>query len=369
METELKRVFRGKKVLITGHTGFKGSWLTLLLSHFGAQVSGISLPPPTLPSHFELAGIKTLVSSHHTLDIRNETALRELVLKLQPEFIFHLAAQPLVLRSYENPLETFAVNVQGTAHVLEAARQISSLQGVLVITTDKVYENDERGHPFLESDPLGASDPYSTSKAMTELLTKSYHASFFKSRNVGVATARAGNVIGGGDFAANRLVPDCIRALLAGRPIPLRNPWMQRPWMHVLDPLFGYLMLGAKLIEDPINFSTAFNFGPKDPTALTCQAIANKLICLHGSGSVNELSLPQAPKEKSTLQLNSEKAKAHLGFTPRHSIDSALEDTLTWYSVMPKKLEESTMLKASMRSIDRYLSMVEDKKLCMEVLR
>lgn len=369
MEKELKKIFRGKKILITGHTGFKGSWLALILSYFGAKVSGISLPPPTLPSHFELAGLKALLSDHHLLDIRDEASLKELMLKLQPEFIFHLAAQPLVLRSYENPLETFAINVQGTAHVLEAARQTPSLKGALVITTDKVYENDERGRSFREEDPLGASDPYSTSKAMTELLTKSYHASFFKDRNLGLATARAGNVIGGGDFADNRLVPDCIRALLAGNSIPLRNPWMQRPWMHVLDPVFGYLTLGARLLQDPHSFSTAFNFGPIAPVPLTCLKIAKKLISLHGSGSVKELNLVQAPKEKSTLQLNSKKAKDLLGFTPRHTIDSALEDTLKWYSAMPKNLKEGSMLKTSMLSVEHYLSRAEKQEHSLEALR
>lgn len=363
MEQELIQAFKGKNILVTGHTGFKGSWLSFLLSLWGAHVSGISLPPPTSPSHFDLIGLKNLLKSHNILDIRDAKALSALMQDLNPSFIFHLAAQPLVLRSYEDPLETFDVNVLGTAHVLEAARRVPSVQGVLVITTDKVYENDEEGTPFKESDPLGASDPYSTSKAMAELLARSYYTSFFKDRNIALATARAGNVIGGGDFAANRLIPDIIRSLIARKPVPLRNPSMRRPWMHVLDPVFGYVKLASKMLEEPKEYSTAFNFGPNEKTALTCREIVDRMIALHGEGNIKLLDSPSAPKEKCTLQLNSDKSKALLDFHPAHSIDSALKDTLAWYTSLKSTHEAGSMRKASLRSLETYLSLDSKRSL------
>lgn len=344
--------YQKQNVLITGHTGFKGSWLSLMLLHLGAKVSGISLNPPTSPNHFDLIGLQDHMQDIR-IDIRNQEAISRAMQECKPSLVFHLAAETLVLDSYFNPLKTFEVNVQGTANVLEAIRKTPSVKAVVVITTDKVYLNNELGSAFAEEDPLGAADPYSTSKAMTELLAESYYKSFFKQAGIGVATARAGNVIGGGDFADNRLVPDCMRALFANKPIHLRNPGTKRPWMHVLDPLSGYLLLGAKLFENPLQFSSPFNFGPVEKDPLTCQDIAQNLINCHGKGSWHGKKEEGALQEKTTLQLASNKASRMLGFKPIHTIQSALQDTYSWYEGYYNR-EKNSLLELSLKGITNF---------------
>jgi len=343
--SEVLKKYQGQNVLVTGHTGFKGSWLSLFLLSLGSNVTGISLDPPTTPNHFDLIGL-TRHMNDIRLDIRDRDALAKQIALAKPKILFHLAAKPLVLESYRNPVETFEVNVQGTVNVLEAARA-SEIESVVVITTDKVYGNDERDRPFSEEDPLGSADPYSTSKAMTELLAESYYKSFFQKEGLGLATARAGNVIGGGDFAENRLVPDCMRALFQNEKILLRNPGSRRPWMHVLDPLQGYLLLGAKLLTNPQKYSTCFNFGPLEDTPMTCQEIAETLMGMHGSGSWERVGV-EGPPEKKTLHLASLKAADALQFRPYHTIYTALKDTHEWFQAYH---EGSNLFDASMNSL------------------
>lgn len=350
---EILEPFEGKNVLITGHTGFKGSWLSLFLLSLGAKVSGISLDPPTTPSHFDLLGLSKHMQDIRK-DIREPLGLLKIFQECQPAIVFHLAAKPLVLESYLNPSVAFEVNVQGTVNVLEAVRKTPSVKAIVVITTDKVYANDERDTSFVEEDRLGAADPYSTSKAMAELAAESYKKSFFEKEGVGLATARAGNVIGGGDFAENRLVPDCMRALFSNAAIPLRNPGAKRPWMHVLDPLYGYLLLGSHLLKDPKKFSTPFNFGPVENVPMTCQEIAEELASIYGRGSWHKTGGENAPQEMKTLQLSSKKAFEHLGFEPRHTIRTALKDTLEWFQGYHRG---ENILDLSQKSLESYKSL------------
>jgi CDP-glucose 4,6-dehydratase len=322
--------YKGKTVLVTGDTGFKGSWLSLWLLSLGARVVGYALPPKK-GEHFNACGMARKMQ-HVSGDIRDARKLEKLMHSAKPDLAFHLAAQPLVLESYKNPVETFDVNVMGTVHFLEAVRSCKATKAAVVITTDKVYENPENSSAFKEPDPLGGHDPYSGSKAAAEMITQSYSRSFFaKNSCAAVASARAGNVIGGGDFAQYRIVPDCIRALTTGKPIVIRNPHSIRPWQHVLEPLYGYLLLGASLYARGHDFIGPWNFGSSPAQSRTVSELVNELVAAWGSGTVKFLDPKKPrPKEAKYLQLNSTKATRDLGwkrvFTFRESIINTVEE-------------------------------------------
>ena len=339
MEGVVKRagaVYAGRRVLVTGHTGFKGSWLCEWLLSLGAQVHGLALPPPTNPSLFNQLGLADRLASHTLGDIRDLTTVCEVITRVQPEFVFHLAAQPLVRLSYVQPVETFATNVMGTVHVLEACRALQHRCSLVCITTDKCYENRETGRAYREDDPMGGYDPYSCSKGCDELVISSYRRSFFGTPEgpVWVASARAGNVIGGGDWAADRLVPDCIRALAAGRPIPVRNRFSTRPWQHVLEPLGGYLTLGAALdARQDFAIASGFNFGP-DPAANRSVLELVQELLKHAPGSWEDRTEPNAPHEAGLLNLDIAKARASLGWCPRWDFSQTIAATVAWYQAV-----------------------------------
>jgi CDP-glucose 4,6-dehydratase len=327
---DLGEFFRGRSVLVTGHTGFKGGWLVHWLHALGARVSAFALAPETTPSLFELCRVADFCDSRF-VDMRDAGAVAAAVARAQPEIVFHLAAQALVRRSYVEPLETFGANVMGTVHVLEACRNVEGLRAVVAITTDKCYENLEQLWPYRETDRLGGHDPYSASKAAAELVVASYRSSFLASRGVGVATARAGNVIGGGDWAAERLIPDIVRAAERGESVSLRRPNATRPWQHVLDPLHGYLMLARRLVEAPDEFAEAWNFGPA-PGAVTVGEVAERFVAALGRGRVtSEGTTGEGPHEAGLLAVDSTKARVRLGWRPRLGLDDAVRLTADWY--------------------------------------
>ena len=325
-------IYRGRKVFITGHTGFKGSWLAFLLHEAGAEVAGYALPPATSGSHFDQLGLAGKIR-HSVGDIRDAAALSQAVAEFRPEFVFHLAAQALVRPSYADPAATFATNVMGSTHLLEAVRGCDSVCSLVYITSDKCYENVEWIWGYRENDQLGGADPYSASKAAAELVFSSYARSFFARRpSLGAASVRAGNVIGGGDWAVDRIVPDCIRAISGGQPIVLRNPAATRPWQHVLEPLSGYLLLGARLFEEPAGWGGAWNFGPSSHEVRTVKDVAEHMVARIGAGSIRVEQQPVQLHEAHLLQLNCDKATQLLGWKPRWSVDQALDATADWYA-------------------------------------
>jgi CDP-glucose 4,6-dehydratase len=323
--------FRGKTVWLSGHTGFKGSWLAHWLLELGAKVHGFSLPPPTHPALFdqlELAG-----RLHHEVgDIRDLPAVQKSIAAAQPDFVLHLAAQPLVRLSYLQPVETYATNVLGTVHVLEALRALNKRCSAVFVTTDKCYENREWVHGYREEDRLGGHDPYSSSKAAAEVAIASFRRSFFQGHPVKIASARAGNVIGGGDWALDRIVPDCARALQTGAPIPVRNKTATRPWQHVLEPLSGYLWLAARLAQSelPGRLDSAFNFGPGHDANRTVKELVEESL-KHWPGTWQDKSDPKAVHEAHLLQLTTDKAHALLGWSPAWKFSDAVEHTIKWY--------------------------------------
>ena len=330
-----KEFWYKKKVLITGHTGFKGSWLSLLLHKLGIDVYGYALEPPTNPSLFEEVQISQLVNSSIG-DIRDYDKLLRIVQSVKPEIVIHMAAQPLVRESYKNPVETYSVNVMGTVNLLEAIRQTPGIKAVVNVTTDKCYENREWHWGYRENEPLGGYDPYSNSKGCSELVTAAYRNSFFnlkeyQNHSVAVATARAGNVIGGGDWAEDRLIPDFIRAITKGEEVKVRSPYAIRPWQHVLEPLSGYLMLAERLYTDGPKFAEAWNFGPDDANAKSVEWIAGRFSELWGKGFTYWIDKNPQPHEAAYLKLDCSKAKAELGWYPKWSIEKALEATVEWY--------------------------------------
>jgi len=318
-----------KRVLLTGHTGFKGSWLALWLHRLGAQVTGISLPPVTSPSLFDLAKIYELSDSHFC-DIRDSESLVKLVCSAQPEIVFHLAAQPLVRYSYLKPIDTFSTNVMGTVHVLDALRGLESLKAVVMVTTDKVYRNNEWHWPYREDDVLGGQDPYSASKAASEIVIASYRDSFLAKHDVVVASARAGNVIGGGDWSANRLIPDAVRSWQKGEALKIRRPNAIRPWQHVLEPLAGYLILAEQLYTN-VSLAGAYNFGPPSHEASTVREVIQLAQTAYKSGSVIYGDGTEGPHEAGWLALDIAKAQQKIGFEPRLSLCNAIEQTIMWY--------------------------------------
>ncbi len=322
-----KSFWRGKRVFITGQTGFKGAWLSLWLNELGARVTGYALKPPTEPSLFRLCRLDRLITSHEG-DVRDLARLTRLMKAARPELVIHLAAQPIVRESYRVPVETFSTNVMGTVNVLEAARRCPSLRGVLVVTTDKVYE--ERGpllrfRPFRENDKLGGHDPYASSKACAELVVQAYRRSY----GLNAATARAGNVIGGGDWAADRLVPDFVRAISAGKKLVIRNPRAVRPWQHVLEPLAGYLLLAEKLYRHPGKYAQAWNFGPDRQDAKPVAWLAAELCRLWGRARLS-VDKKRHPHEAGFLFLNARRAKKELGWRPKWDLALALRKVVDW---------------------------------------
>lgn len=325
-----KTFWTGKKVLLTGHSGFKGGWLSLWLHRLGAVVTGVSLPPATTPNLFSLAGLSELVDSHF-VDITNAEPLSELVKKAAPDIVFHLAAQPLVRVSYREPLQTFAANVMGTAHVLDALRGLFSVKVAVIVTTDKVYRNEEWPYPYRENDPLGGHDPYSASKAAAEIVTASYRDAFLGKQGVAIATARAGNVIGGGDWSEDRLLPDAVRAWASGRPLAVRYPMAIRPWQHVLEPLADYLILVENLWSTP-QLAGAFNFGPDTGTVATVREVVEHARKSFGRGKVLWDNSKEQLHEAGRLALEISKARNLLGIVPRWSLGEAINRTMNWYS-------------------------------------
>jgi len=352
----MHKAYSGKNVLVTGHTGFKGSWLTIWLQKLGANVIGYSLPPPTNPNNFEASQLaKTM--THIVGDIRDFNSVNDTIQTSQPDVIFHLAAQPIVLHSFDLPKETFDVNVGGTVNVLEAARKCPSVKAIIVVTTDKCYENHEWTWGYRENDPLGGHDPYSSSKSMVELAVSSYRHSFFNGEGPAIASARAGNVIGGGDFSEFRLIPDTMKALLKGEPVKLRNPKSVRPWLNVLDPLYGYLLLGARLLNHGQEYAQAWNFGPAEHRAVTTQTLVEKAIDLWGDGSWVSTSTPEDKPEMHVLRLNWDKAANHLHWYPRYDWEQALEETVNWFKTYEKYLVNpngTDMRKACLAHIEKF---------------
>jgi len=321
--------WNGKRVLVTGHTGFKGSWLTIWLNKLGCRVTGISLPPPTSPSLFNLAELDKLCDSH-IIDIRDQSKLNEVFLKFQPEIVFHLAAQALVRQSYANPIETFSTNTLGTAYVLEAIRSAGSVKSAIIVTTDKVYKNSEANQPFREGDMLGGFDPYSASKAAAEIIIDSYRDSFCREKGIKLASARAGNVIGGGDWAEDRIIPDAIRAWGSNQVLKIRNPKSIRPWQHVLEPLYGYIFLGQKLEINPL-FSKSYNFGPSFESATSVERVIS-LAQKSWVGSQVEWSIDlDSLKESTVLTLDTRLVENDLGIFPIWDICQSIDLTMNWY--------------------------------------
>lgn len=322
--------WQGKRVLLTGHTGFKGSWLSLWLQSMNATLRGVALAPPTEPALFEVARVAESME-HRIVDIRDFAEVRAQFDEFKPEIVIHMAAQPLVRLSYQQPIETYATNVMGTVHVLEAARQAGSVKAIVNITTDKCYENREWVWGYREDEPMGGHDPYSNSKGCAELVSSAYRKSFLKEAGIAIATARAGNVIGGGDWALDRLVPDILRALETQKPVQIRNPHAIRPWQHVLEPLSGYLLLAERLYEYGQTDAEGWNFGPRDEDAQPVQWIVERLCESWGQGATWVQQIGEHPHEASYLKLDISKARQRFNWAPRWSLQTALTRITEWH--------------------------------------
>jgi CDP-glucose 4,6-dehydratase len=346
-----------RRVLVLGHTGFKGAWLSLWLRQMGAQVTGLSLPPPTSRNLFVDAGLVGLVDSRFG-DIRDQETVRKIMQEVEPQVVVHLAAQALVRASYQDPVGTYATNVMGTVHVLAAAQATDSVQSVIVVTSDKCYENREWVWAYRESDPMGGHDPYSSSKGCAELVTAAWRSSFCGPESVrplGVASVRAGNVFGGGDWADERLVPDCIRALLAGEPIRIRNPSAVRPWQHVLDPLCGYLILAERLAEDPQHHGEAWNFGPADEDTRDVSFIATRMVEAWGARASWEKTTSTSQLHEATmLKVDISKARSRLPWAQRMRLELGLDWTVDWYRNFS---QGRSALALTEEQIDRFCEM------------
>jgi len=321
--------WHGKQVLLTGHTGFKGAWLSLWLCQMGATVTGISLPPGGIPNLFTLAEIGRIIKSHF-VDIRDADAVSKIVKNVKPEIVFHLAAQALVRPSYRDPLETFTTNVIGTANVLNALRGINSVRAVVAVTSDKVYKNLEHNNPYSETDELGGYDPYSASKVASEMVIASFRDSYLAEQEIAIGSARAGNVIGGGDWSEDRLIPDAVRAWNSNLALEIRRPNAVRPWQHVLEPLNGYLILAEKLFMDP-SLAGAFNFGPENNKTATVQKVIELARKAYGHGNILWSNSLEGPHEAGLLSLDASKSLNILGVTPRWGLEESIERTIRWY--------------------------------------
>jgi CDP-glucose 4,6-dehydratase len=356
--------WRGRKVFLTGHTGFKGGWLALWLAHLGAEVRGYALDPTTDPNLFTAARVGSVVEDVRG-DIRNAAVLERAMQEFAPEVVFHLAAQPLVRYSYQDPIGTFETNVMGTARVLDCVRRTPSVRAVVSVTTDKCYDNKEWVWPYRETDPLGGYDPYSSSKACAEIVSAAFRQSYFPVAELGqpsghcvaVATARAGNVIGGGDWSTDRLIPDLVRGFLSGEPVLIRRPHAIRPWQHVLEPLHGYLLLAEKLLTHDPRFATAYNFGPVEDDARPVGWIAERMTRFWGDGASWVQDTADSPHEAGYLKLDASRARAALGWVPRLRLDQALEMLVAWYRAWQAAAD---MHAFTLAQIERYQALVGD---------
>jgi len=344
--------WNGKRVLVTGHTGFKGSWLTLWLRDLGAKVGGYSLNPPTNPSVHSLARIADYVEISNCADIRDLAQLTVAANEFKPEIVFHLAAQPLVRLSYSQPVETYTVNVIGTVNLLEAVRRCDSCRAVVIITSDKCYENSEWVWGYRESDPVGGHDPYSSSKGCAELVVAAYRRSFFQDAKTGIASARAGNVIGGGDFSLDRLVPDIMSAISRGEPLKVRSPDAVRPWQHVLEPLSGYLLLAEKLYGEPGRYSQSWNFGPSHEDTRSVRWLVENLVSLCGKDVRWERDAKPSPHEAHFLTLDSTKAQTMLGWKPRWDLQRALAAVVDWYRAYQSQSDLGELMLGQIKSFE-----------------
>ena len=348
----------GKRVLVTGHTGFKGSWLSIWLHELGAEVVGVSQDPFTNRDNYVLSGIGNKMMADLRSDICDGQKMKEIFQKYQPEIVFHLAAQPLVRYSYEQPVETYEANVMGTIHVMEAIRATSSVKVGVMITTDKCYDNKEQMRGYKEDDPFGGYDPYSSSKGACEIAIQSWRRSFFnpedygKKHHVSLASVRAGNVIGGGDWALDRIIPDCIKALEQDKVIDIRSPKAIRPWEHVLEPLSGYMLLAKKQWEHPTEFCEGWNFGPESESVSTVWEVATELIKNYGKGELKDSSDPNAVHEAKLLMLDITKAKTKLGWKPRMNMQQCMELVAEWY----KRYQTEDVYQLCVEEIDKFIN-------------
>ena len=350
--------YKGKKVLVTGHTGFKGSWLSIWLNMLGAEVVGVALDPITDKDNFVLSGIGNKIKADIRGDIRDGDFLKKVFAEYQPEIVFHLAAQPLVRLSYDIPVETYEVNVMGTIHVLEAIRQTESVKVGVMITTDKCYENKEQIWGYRENEPMGGYDPYSSSKGAAEIAISSWRRSFFNPEKYAfhgksIASVRAGNVVGGGDWSLDRIIPDCIRALEDNRTIEIRSPKAIRPWQHVLEPLGGYMLLAQKMWDEPTKYCEGFNFGPKIESVANVWDVATKVIESYGKGTLNDISDPQSLHEAKLLLLDITKSKFNLGWEPKLNIKQTIDYTVEWY----KRYSKENVYELCVDQIAKYQSL------------
>lgn len=333
--------FKGKRILITGHTGFKGSWLSIWLHELGAEVVGVGLDPYSVRDNYVLSGVGGRIKADIRADIRDGEKMKEIFAEYQPEIVFHLAAQPLVRLSYEIPVGTYETNVMGSINIMEAARVTDSVKVVVMITTDKCYENAELHRGYKESDPLGGYDPYSSSKGAAEIAISSWRRSFFnpaeygKKHHVSIASVRAGNVIGGGDWAKDRIIPDCIRALEANKLIEIRSPKAIRPWQHVLEPLSGYILLASKMLQEPTMYCEGWNFGPRTDSITPVWDVASMLTKYYGKGELKDVSKANSLHEANLLMLDITKATERLGWNPRMNMNQAISLTVDWYKRYP----------------------------------
>lgn len=347
--------WEGKKVFLTGHTGFKGGWLSLWLTSMGARVTGYALPPNTTPNLFNVLNIKGLVEKSYIADIRDLVSLKKAITEAEPDVVIHLAAQPLVRYSYLNPVETYATNVMGTVHILEATRGLDCVGATVVVTTDKCYENKEWVWGYREDESMGGIDPYSNSKGCAELVTSAYRQSYFSSpgETNSIASARAGNVIGGGDWSIDRLIPDAIKAFESGQPLMIRNPLATRPWQHVLEPLSGYLILAQTLYEKGSAYASGWNFGPRDEDNRSVREVVEMLISDWGSNARWEQEGGEQMHEANLLKLDCSKASLQLGWTPKWSLKDAMQKIVQWQKAYQAK---ESMQEVSLSQINQYMN-------------
>ncbi len=347
--------WKGKNVFLTGHTGFKGSWLSLWLASMGSKVEGYALAPNTTPNLFDVMSIDSLIGESHIADIRDLASLQIAMSEAKPDVVIHMAAQPLVRYSYANPVETYSTNVMGTVHVLESSRSIESVRATVVVTTDKCYENKEWLWSYRENEPMGGFDPYSNSKGCAELVTSAYRQSYFSGPDSPnkVASARAGNVIGGGDWSKDRLIPDAIKAFEANLPLMIRNPLATRPWQHVLEPLSGYLILAQALYEQGSAFASSWNFGPRDKDNRSVQEVVEFIISGWGESACWEKEGSEQPHEANLLKLDCSKARAKLGWAPKWDLETAIKKIVLWQKAYQAK---ENMQEVGLAQINDYMS-------------